>query len=469
MHWWTLQQLKSKNPAARQKAAETLSEQASPEIVPSVKGLLSDGEATVRRAAVQTLGKVDSEEVVALIIPLLRDPAAEVRAAAAEALKSRRHPTAIGPLKEVMIDPAGVVRGLAAQALEAHGWRPDDEVEEALLAVARGEWDHASRLGAVSVKPLTAVLQGEEIGLVRHAVLKALGKIKASSVTGILVGALQDVDATVRTEAAISLGQAGDVTAVEPLIVALNDPHHRVQAAAANALSRMGDARSIEPLSRLLPAGHWEVRMAAAEALSNIGDARVIEPLIGALQDRDKDVRMMVAQALGQLRNTLAVEPLILAMIDQEDGVRQAAALSLKLLDRNWEKSAAARRVLPQIDAALSHREYWVRQSAATLLVQITQIQSDEPSLANVSARNKQYRQMAYDTLISLLDDEDRDFRMAAAEGLGRIGDARAIGPLTARLKDDDQRVRGVVAGTLQKLQRQPDVIRPLRMMNAED
>lgn len=469
MHWWTLQQVKSKNPDARQRAAEKLAEQPSPEIIPLLTGLLSDGESAVRKAAVQTLGKVDSEVVVALIVPLLRDPVFDVRAAAAEALKIRRHSTAIGPLKDALVDPVGIVRGLAAQALDAQGWRPDDEVEEAMRAVARGEWDHASRLGVAAIKPLTAVLQGEEIGLVRQAVLKALSKIKAESITGILIGALKDVDATVRTEAAISLGQAGDVTAVEPLIAVLNDPHHRVQAAAAGALSRIGDARSIEPLSRLLPAGHWEVRMAAAEALSNIGDARVIEPLIGAMQDRDKDVRMMVAQALGQLRNTLAVEPLILALIDPEEGVRQAATISLKLLDRNWEKSAAARRILPQIDAALSHREYWVRQSAATLLVQITQIQSDEPSLANVSARNKQYRQMAYDTLIGLLDDEDRDFRMAAAEGLGRIGDARAIGPLTARLKDDDQRVRGVAAGTLQKLQRQPDVIRPLRMMNAED
>ena len=469
MHWWTLQQIKSKHPAARQRAAETLSEKPLPEIVAPLKPLLSDGEAAVRKAAVQAMGRVDSEEVVALIVPLLRDPASEVRAAVAEALKVRRNPIAIRPLKEVLIDPAGVVRGLAAQALDAHGWRPDNEAEEAVMAVAKGEWDHASRLGAVAVKPLTAVLQGEEIGLIRQAVLKALSKIKAESVTPILIGALKDVDATVRTEAAISLGQAGDVTAVEALIVALSDPHHRVQAAAANALNRMGDARSIEPLSRLLPAGHWEVRMAAAEALSNIGDARVIEPLIGAMQDRDKDVRMMVAQALGQLRNTLAVEPLILALIDPEEGVRQAAARSLKILDRNWQKSAAARRVLPQIDAALSHREYWVRQSAATLLVQITQIQSDEPSLANVSARNKQYRQMAYDSLVGLLEDADRDLRMAAAEGLGRIGDARAIGPLTARLKDDDQRVRGVAAGTLQKLQRQPDVIRPLRMMNADD
>ena len=469
MHWWTLQQVKSKNPAARRRAAENLAEKATPEIIPVLEGLLSDGEAAVRKAAVQSLGKVDSEEVATLIVPLLRDPASEVRAAVAEALKARKHSFAVGPLKDALIDPVGVVRGLAAQALDAQGWRPDDDLDEALRAVAKGEWDHASRLGAVAVKPLTAVLQGEEIGLIRQAVVKALSKIKAESITGILIGALKDVDATVRTEVAISLGQAGDVTAVEPLIAVLNDPHHRVQAAAAGALNRMGDARSIEPLSRLLPAGHWEVRMAAAEALSNIGDARVIEPLIGALQDRDKDVRMMVAQALGQLRNTLAVEPLILALIDPEEGVRQAAAVSLKLLDRNWEKSAAARRVLPQVDAALSHREYWVRQSAATLLVQITQIQSDEPSLANVSARNKQYRQMAYDTLIGLLEDDDRDFRMAAAEGLGRIADARAIGPLTLRLKDDDQRVRGVAAGTLQKLQRQPDVIRPLRMMNADD
>ena len=62
-----------------------------------------------------------------------------------------------------------------------------------------------------------------------------------------------------------------------------------------------------------------------------------------------------------------------------------------------------------------------------------------------------------------------RDARAPAAEALGRVGAGRAIGPLGGRLKDGDARVRGIVAGTLQKLQRQPDAVLPLRMMNTEE
>ncbi|WP_269851110.1 HEAT repeat domain-containing protein [Methanosarcina horonobensis] len=43
---------------------------------------------------------------------------------------------------------------------------------------------------------------------------------------------------------------------------------------------------------------------------------------------------------------------------------------------------------------------------------------------------------------MGVLGDNDPKVRARAAEALGRIGDKRAIGPLTETLNDEDERVR---------------------------
>ena len=61
-------------------------------------------------------------------------------------------------------------------------------------------------------------------------------------------------------------------------------------------------------------------------------------------------------------------------------------------------------------------------------------------------------QQTAVDTLLKALGDDDRDLRLAAAEALGRICDARLASRLTPTLSDTDVWVRQAAALALEKM-----------------
>ncbi len=137
-------------------------------------------------------------------------------------------------------------------------------------------------------------------------------------------------------------------------------------------------------------------RPAAAGALGQIGDARAVKPLIAALKDRDMNVRRAAAGALGEI-GAPAIGPLVAA-----------------LGDRDGEAAAGA---LGEIGAP------------------------------------------AVKPLIAALGSPDLSIgvRKTVAGALGQIGDARAVKPLIAALKDRDEDVRRAAAGALDRLAWSPD------------
>jgi HEAT repeat protein len=92
----------------------------------------------------------------------------------------------------------------------------------------------------------------------------------------------------VRMDAAIALGEIGDVRAVGPLIEALADRDYRVRREAARGLGKIGDACAVDPLIKTLSDKDWRVREVAIKSLEKIGGP-VAEPLINALADSNKE------------------------------------------------------------------------------------------------------------------------------------------------------------------------------------
>lgn len=121
-----------------------------------------------------------------------------------------------------------------------------------------------------------------------------------------------------------------------------------------------------------------------------------VEPLISALKDKkDVDVRWSAAEALGRIGDTKAVEPLIEALKDEHGPVRFTAAEALGRI--------GAEAVEPQIGS-----------------------------------------------IIGLLNDKQPSFvRVSAARALGAIGSAKAIEPLTKRLKDGHIPLRTIAKDAL--------------------
>jgi HEAT repeat protein len=96
--------------------------------------------------------------------------------------------------------------------------------------------------------------------------------------------------------------------------------------------------------------------------------------------------------------------------------------------------------------AALADKDPDVRYLVGKLLVSLGQAEPEVAALPDaqspVSSTPEKRLKLAVSLLVATLCDEDRDLRQAAAEALGRLGDARAQSPLMRAMADVDAGVR---------------------------
>ncbi|MBN2028357.1 MAG: HEAT repeat domain-containing protein, partial [Actinobacteria bacterium] len=278
-----------------------------------------------------------------------------------------------------------------AEAVEEAAPAPEPEVEEVAAEVLIPA-EEAQRL--IAAGEWAAV-----VGLGEDAVVP-------------LIHALIDADWTVRRKAAGALTEIGD-PAVEELRKVLESPDEGVRALAAEVLSKLGleVGDEAEKARRLIDARQWdqvakigfpavsalahtlrtedaEVRKQAAAVLGVMGDERALEPLAGALEDDDTDVRRKVVWALGRIGGKDVVEPLLGALRDDDSDVRAKSASILEHL--GWKPVGDSDKV-----AYLIARKEW--------------------------------------------------------DKLTELGD-EAVGPLTARLEDEDARVREDASWILEEI-----------------
>ena len=283
---------------------------------------------------------------------------------------------------------------------------------------------------------------------VRSSAAQALGEIREAEAVEPLVIALNDSDEWVRGRAAQALGVIGNKQAVQPLIDALSDSKWRGawESAPAVALGQIGDARAVEPLIAFLKDSErgGGPRASVAEALGNIGDTRAVEPLLAVLRDSDRvdmrtsaaealgrlgwkpgsdetsttywsfrlnygsslAIRTAAAEALGQIGNSQAAEALIEAMRDQTENGKKARYAVEQALDKSGWK--------PGKDKASA--QYWIAKRRWDECARLGPV--------------------AVESLIPCLQNADGQMHRPAAEALGKIGDARAVGPLIAALSE---------------------------------
>jgi hypothetical protein len=177
------------------------------------------------------------------------------------------------------------------------------------------------------------------------------------------IGKLQNAKPDVRRKAVETLGEIGDILAVEPLIKILEHDVLFVRWEAAEALGKIGDVRAVEPLIQALEDKDWNIRRNAVRALGQIGDRRAVEPLIQALGDRDMDVQEETITALGKISDTRTVAPLIKVLEYTNPHARWKAAEVLGEI-------GDTRAVEPLIKM-LSDKNSYVRENAALALEKI--------------------------------------------------------------------------------------------------
>ena len=389
-------------------------------------GALDDEESEVQVAAAEALGELGNPVASVPLIGALRSPLCRRKQAAIAALRKLRSPLAVEPLIEVV----------AAKTVDGR-MSDTDRQDRVLAAHALGE------LGFLAVTPLMVALKQAEPE-VKPYIVQALGLVggpEAEQAVETLTAALKDEErgGIARPAAAKALGQLGDARAVKPLLAALKDNKwswsSRLRETAAEALGKLGDARAVEPLIAALKDKELSVRLAAAGALGELGHAAAVEPLVAALERTSSPLCATVAEALGKLGDARAVEPLIALWHTILSYLGGDYTDALKATARALGALKDSRSVEPLIAALGRDYDDLAMQRAST-----------EASGPTGPGRPQQ------EVLIRSSKFYYADIRRYAAEALGQLGDARAVETLIATLDDMYEHVRVAAAEGLERI-----------------
>jgi bilin biosynthesis protein len=241
---------------------------------------LGDPRGLVRLQFAETLGEIGEATTPFLTQALTHDANVVVRRAAAKTLTLIADPSALPTLLHSFLNDADtVVRSSSAGALARTGEAAVPALLEILASTEYAEdtkghaaWALAF-IGSEAADYLYAALNDASLD-VRCAVIGALGHVAQEQADDrsckLLVAALTDPEALIRTEAAAALGQVNYPIAVPHLMLALRDSDLDVRKAAINSLGKMGDQMALESLQPLLNDQHEVVRVLAKLAIAQI-------------------------------------------------------------------------------------------------------------------------------------------------------------------------------------------------------
>ena len=456
--WLAQYQLKSKTPARRLRALQKLRTALNNAVVALdekitialLDHVLTVPEADVRREATAILGDLRDVRTLPPLIRALSDQNEAVQEIAIQGIKRLDDRAAIAALVPKLFHGTDTIQWRAAQTLKSLGWRPQTDAEQIRFCIATGEIKQLGNFGSEAVKPLLELLR-TGTNEKKIAAVNVLGEIGDAVALKPLQSLLRDSDPFVRTAVVYAFERANFREAAPSLILSLKDSTRNVRLAAALALGSLGDAQTVEPLIKLLNDKDWEIRRAALESLGKLGDTRAFPSVAKHLDDADKEVREVAADALGNVGNESIVEKLVFTMVDAHSGVRQAAARALTRIYPRWESSERVRKLLPEIQAAMKHRDVSVQSAATSLFQRVAGPELGKPALA-LNTTTESRTPPIVTILRELLRAPDADLRRVAVESIGRMKLKECADDLKPLLKDADESIQLAAQNVLARL-----------------
>jgi HEAT repeat protein len=302
------------------------------------------------------------------------------------------------------------------------------------------------------IQPLLVALDDLD-STVRANAAAGLGHNTASDAVEPLIALLKDADDIVRERVATALAQIGDERAIDPLIDALDDSNTWTRNRIIYILGASKNPSAIEPLIIQLDNDNPSTQGVAAWALGAIGDIRAREPLVGLLQDVNPSVRGNAAWALGELADERLVPVLLPMLNDQSPEVRGKTCWALGNISEITGNTSMESALLPLLEDYAeipnSSAHIFVCQYAAEALAQLG---TDSAKFAVEAWKPLAYKQLLprrIQDLMRALRHKDFETREAAMKLLVEIG-AEAVDALVAGLQSaDDARVRQGIVQTL--------------------
>jgi HEAT repeat protein len=434
-----VQQARSADPDARQKAAYLVSHSADENDFPLMFELLGDKDWRVRKTIVDGFVRDPRGAVMERLLDSLADPEnAGRRNSATEAL------VRIG---ELTIPP--IVQRLRSE--------PDVDVRLSLVNLLG---DLRNREG---FEVLRETLEKETDVNVASSIISSLGKFRDAAAIPSLIRVLQRTDVWLKFHAIEALGEIGDRAALPAILPLYSEKSLRKPV--LEAIGKIGDAGTVSFLLKII-AEEEKLNLTALRALVRIAEApklRIVaknerdliqrkfrqsfpaskvEPLIEQLSSTSKrEVRGFVLKFLGWSGDARAV-PVLLSYLDQPETAELAAQALIDFGPLS---------IPPILDALQNAQEDEV---VALLLRVIDSVGSGESIAA----------------LIPLLDHQNPMIRRLAIETLGELMFPAPIDYLLAKIDDDDVGSQQAAVNAVSALVRafpqiKPDVLTKIRKL----
>ena len=466
-----------------------------------LESMLNHYDPRIQMDAMTVLAMVEDLSTCPLLFKALENGSLLVRREAIKVLQQLSGPLPFEPLLSVLQDEDLVVRQAGVTILGQSG---DMRAYEPLVAQLQDK-EFAIRLsvtralGRLFNLPIVVQLGSEEPEARQEAASMLHNDhhlLNGEAESGdeqrilglrfdLLSTALLDEVPEVRRAVTSSLGQLGDVRAVDALVSALSDSTSQVRLGAARALEEQTrrapvNARVVEALVTALADDDLQVRIAVARALGEVEDPRAIETLVSALSDDAPEVRMVVASILEQspemmqIPEVQAVDPLLAALSDKAPQVRMAAADALA--------QSGDQRAIQPLMALLQDEDFLVRLSAISALgtlyplPALVKLGSSEPQKRRQAARELaqlgkeafQADGRAVGALLATLKDDSPLVTIAVIEALGDLADKRAVKPLLEILPNASPQERMAVITALGQLADKQAVLPIIATLNDE-
>ncbi|MBV71615.1 MAG: hypothetical protein CMH52_09755 [Myxococcales bacterium] len=429
----------------------------------------------------------------ALLDTVVQSQDLEDRLDAIEQIGQLKHTKAVGPLVQRLKDAPDQERIFLCHALgriaDARAVAPLVSMLKADSEDVRGEaFSALLQIGYSRAKFMPPDAQGDASSDPRMALTQIAWPADMEAIQ-ILLSSITDSDPEIRIGCAYTLGRLGIGAALEKLAFLLaHDLDSDVRAAAAFAMGDLGESGDSRVKPHLVKAwdenqDHLECCVAIIRALAGIQGRELADLFTEATAHQDERVRQLAAMALGQTPTDSSTR-LLRLLNDPSNNVKRIA---IGVLGRSKHPNTVqalvnitvgtAAEIRFAVASALTHQPTEIvhdvlrrnlntadaeKRAAATFLVGrlgpndllLNAAKDPDPqvrkaaALASGTSAEPQFSKI----LKEALTDDVWFVRVAAAEGLRRLGSVDALSELRAALADDHPVVRNAAKTAIEGL-----------------
>lgn len=445
----------------------------------ALKKALRDPDPGIQKAAIQGLAKFKSPDLVNDIVRTLKSRSPfDMYVAVINALEPIKDPQATAALIRIAESSSLTV---SAEAIKALGkTRQPEAVRPITLLIKRnissrdGDAPMFLRfamgalveIGGPETEEAMIFLAGSTFGELRPDALKQLGNFSSAGATRVLIKALSDPDAAVRTAALKAISQSLPPQAVDYVGKMLGDRSQEVQLAAIEAL----ESYALPQTASLLTRNYNDegCYRAAVQALARINSKDSREFLFKALLHKDPKVRVNALTGLGLpwARGDISVGDKLAEFLKDEKERRQRDA-AIAALGNNGTEDAVKNleelcnsAVIPDAEAATVAMGRTGSDRAADILLNLLETARYAVKMKAIAALGDMGDEKTVPPLIKLLDNQDVNIRAAAVGALGKFNTEDAKKALIKALSDRSTRVTNPAIQLLARYREDAEVLK---------